>query len=72
MAAQDVKLTAIQQLLPLGCWNPLNQQPIWSWLEEERHHTSTERMKQCGNLVVPEQAARAFTVLLHVTQMHSN
>lgn len=63
---QDVKLTPWQDFMPLQEWNKLNRQPMWSWLEEERHHSASARMKQCGNVVVPEQATRAFQILLHL------
>lgn len=61
--SKDVELKPLQQILPT-CWNQRNRQPMSSWLVEERSEEDAARMHHLGNIVVPQQAAMAFPILL--------
>lgn len=54
----------MQELAPAAEWNPLNRLPMSGWLCEHRDEEDKERMRQCGNLVVPQQATYAWKILM--------
>lgn len=62
---EDVELKPLQQVLP-RCWNRLKQQPLVTWLEKERRPQDVSRMHSLGNIVVPQQAQKAFPILLRM------
>ena len=64
-AWKDVDLKPLQQALPAD-WNPLNRQPLVSWLVAERTPEDSARIHALGNIVVPQQARMAFPILLRM------
>jgi len=64
---QGLTLRPLGSLLPSE-WNPLSKKPLSKWLihsQDEESHWD-DRVKACGNIVVPVQAAAALQLAARI------
>ena len=48
---------------PQCTWHPLTRPPLNCWLKDEQSQLDRSRLKACGNIVIPEMAFMALTLM---------